>query len=149
MAFVAALMAVGKPRRWRRGATYWTAAILLGLGVLLLAAPDTIPGLPIHGAGLRSRDGADGLLAERWIAAVCTPRVTVEVVDVRERLIVIGQPYPELCVAVRWPSVSTPLGAKQATPPRPRFRVPGLGLQLQTSPRAHQRPAKPSWHGWC
>jgi predicted metal-binding membrane protein len=52
MAVVAALIAVEKIIPWRRLATYGTAAILLVLGVLLLAAPDAIPGLtiPAHGA---------------------------------------------------------------------------------------------------
>jgi predicted metal-binding membrane protein len=45
MALVAALIAVEKTLPWRRVATYGTAAILLGLGVLLLVAPDAIPAL--------------------------------------------------------------------------------------------------------
>jgi predicted metal-binding membrane protein len=49
MALVAGLIAIEKTLPWRRVATYGTAAILLGLGVLLLAAPDTIPGLTIPG----------------------------------------------------------------------------------------------------
>ncbi len=47
MAFVAALIAVEKTLPWRRAATYGTAAILLALGVLVLAAPDVIPALTI------------------------------------------------------------------------------------------------------
>jgi predicted metal-binding membrane protein len=47
MAFVAVLIGVEKLIPWRRVATYGTAAILLALGVLLLAAPDAIPGLTI------------------------------------------------------------------------------------------------------
>ncbi len=47
MAFVAALIAAEKTLPWRRVATYGTAAILLALGVLLLALPDTIPALTI------------------------------------------------------------------------------------------------------
>ena len=52
MAFVAALIAVEKLLPWRRVATYGTAAVLLGLGALLLAAPDLTPGLtiPTHGS---------------------------------------------------------------------------------------------------
>jgi predicted metal-binding membrane protein len=50
MAFVAGLIAIEKTLPWRRVATYGTAAILLGLGVLLLAAPDAIPGLTIPGS---------------------------------------------------------------------------------------------------
>ena len=49
MAFVAGLIAVEKTVPWRRVATYGTAAILLVLGVLLLAAPDAIPALTIPG----------------------------------------------------------------------------------------------------
>jgi predicted metal-binding membrane protein len=47
MAFVAALIAVEKLLPWRRGATYGIAAVLLVLGVLLLAAPRSTPGLTI------------------------------------------------------------------------------------------------------
>lgn len=47
MAFVAALIAVEKTLPWRRGLTYATAAILLALGVLLVAAPHALPGLTI------------------------------------------------------------------------------------------------------
>ena len=51
MAFVAGLIALEKTLPWRRVATYGTAAVLLTLGVLLLAAPDAIPGLTIPGSG--------------------------------------------------------------------------------------------------
>jgi predicted metal-binding membrane protein len=51
MAFVAGLIAVEKLVPWRRAATYGTAAILLTLGVLLLAAPSVVPGLTIPGSG--------------------------------------------------------------------------------------------------
>ena len=47
MAFIAALIAAEKTLPWRRLATYGTAATLLCLGVLLLAAPQAIPGLAI------------------------------------------------------------------------------------------------------
>jgi len=47
MAVVAGLIAAEKTLPWRRVATFGTAAILLGLGVLLLVAPDTIPGFTI------------------------------------------------------------------------------------------------------
>jgi predicted metal-binding membrane protein len=47
MAFVAVLIAAEKLVARRRVATYGTAAILLALGVLLLATPDSIPGLAI------------------------------------------------------------------------------------------------------
>ena len=49
MAFVAALIALEKTLPWRRVATYGTAWILLALGVLLIAAPDAVPGLTIPG----------------------------------------------------------------------------------------------------
>jgi predicted metal-binding membrane protein len=49
MAFVAALIAFEKTVPSHRAATWGTAAVLLGLGVLLLATPDAIPGLTIPG----------------------------------------------------------------------------------------------------
>jgi predicted metal-binding membrane protein len=49
MAYVAALIAVEKVLPWRRGATYGTAGVLLALAVLLLAAPDAVPGLTVPG----------------------------------------------------------------------------------------------------
>jgi hypothetical protein len=54
MAVVAGLIAFEKLIPSRRTATYATAAILLVLGVLLIAAPDTIPGLTIPGSGSMS-----------------------------------------------------------------------------------------------
>jgi predicted metal-binding membrane protein len=51
MAFVAALIAAEKTLPWGRAVTYGTAAILLALGVLLLVAPDAIPGLTIPAEG--------------------------------------------------------------------------------------------------
>ncbi|MEN3285597.1 MAG: hypothetical protein V7607_6737 [Solirubrobacteraceae bacterium] len=51
MAFVAALIALEKTLPWRRAVTYGTAALLLILGVLLLAAPDAIPGLTLPDSG--------------------------------------------------------------------------------------------------
>ncbi len=51
MAFVAGLIAVEKTLPWRRVATYGTAALLLVLGVLLLAAPDAVPGLAVPDSG--------------------------------------------------------------------------------------------------
>jgi predicted metal-binding membrane protein len=50
MAFVAGLIALEKTLPWRKPATYGTAALLLTLGVLLLAAPDVIPGLTVPAA---------------------------------------------------------------------------------------------------
>jgi hypothetical protein len=49
MAFVAGLIALEKMLPWRRVATYGTAAILLVLAVLLIAAPDSVPGLTVPG----------------------------------------------------------------------------------------------------
>lgn len=49
MAVVAALIALEKTLPWRRPATYGTAAILLALGVLVIAAPDAVPGLTTPG----------------------------------------------------------------------------------------------------
>jgi predicted metal-binding membrane protein len=51
MAVVAALIAFEKLVPSRRAATYGTATILFVLGVLLVAAPDTIPALTIPGSG--------------------------------------------------------------------------------------------------
>ena len=51
MAFVAGLIAFEKLIPWRRAATYGTAGVLLVLGVLLLVAPDAIPGLTIPSSG--------------------------------------------------------------------------------------------------
>jgi predicted metal-binding membrane protein len=51
MALIAALIALEKLIPSRRVAVYGTAAILLILGVLLLAAPDAIPGLTTPGDG--------------------------------------------------------------------------------------------------
>jgi predicted metal-binding membrane protein len=49
MALVAALIAVEKTLPWRRTATYGTALLLAALGLLLLVAPEAIPGLTIPG----------------------------------------------------------------------------------------------------
>jgi predicted metal-binding membrane protein len=56
MAFVAALIALEKTVPWGRTVTWGTAALLLVVGVLLLAAPDAIPGLtlPDSGGGMPS-----------------------------------------------------------------------------------------------
>jgi predicted metal-binding membrane protein len=47
MAFVAGLIAMEKILPWRRVAVYGTAAILLVLGLLVLVAPDAVPGLTV------------------------------------------------------------------------------------------------------
>jgi predicted metal-binding membrane protein len=54
MAFVAGLIAIEKLLPWRRVAVYGTAAILLVLGVLVVAAPEVIPGLTIPGMSMGS-----------------------------------------------------------------------------------------------
>jgi predicted metal-binding membrane protein len=57
MAFVAGLIAIEKILPWRRVATYGTATVLLVLGLLLLVAPDAIPGLTIPGGSPMSPMG--------------------------------------------------------------------------------------------
>jgi predicted metal-binding membrane protein len=61
MAFVAALIAAEKTLPWGRVMTYGTAAILLALGVLMVAAPDAIPGLTIPGIGSPPMDEMPGM----------------------------------------------------------------------------------------
>ena len=51
MAFIAGLIALEKLIPPRRLATYGTAVVLLALGVLLVVAPDFIPGLTVPGTG--------------------------------------------------------------------------------------------------
>jgi predicted metal-binding membrane protein len=52
MAFVAALIAFEKTVPWGRAVTFGTAALLLVLGVLLIAAPEAVPGLTVPGADM-------------------------------------------------------------------------------------------------
>jgi predicted metal-binding membrane protein len=56
MAFIAGAIALEKLLPWRRAATWGAAAVLLALGVLVLAAPDVIPGLTIPASDPMSRD---------------------------------------------------------------------------------------------
>lgn len=49
MAFIAGLIAIEKALPWRRTATYATAAMLLAVGMLILAAPHAVPGLTVPG----------------------------------------------------------------------------------------------------
>jgi len=49
MAVIAGLIAFEKTIPWRRVASYGTAAVLLALGVLVLTAPGTVPGLTTPG----------------------------------------------------------------------------------------------------
>jgi predicted metal-binding membrane protein len=60
MAVVAGLIALEKLIPFRRVATYGTAAVLLVLGILLLAAPGAIPGLTVPGNGMMSPPGDMG-----------------------------------------------------------------------------------------
>ena len=55
MAFVAALIAAEKTLPWGRAVTYGTAAILLALGVMIVAAPALIPGLTVPHEGPTSQ----------------------------------------------------------------------------------------------
>jgi predicted metal-binding membrane protein len=57
MAFVAGLITFEKLVSSRRLATFGTASILLVLGLLLLAAPDAIPGLTLSGNGSMPKMG--------------------------------------------------------------------------------------------
>ena len=50
MAFVAALIALEKTLPWGRAVTWGTAAVLLVLGVALIAVPDAVPGMTIPGS---------------------------------------------------------------------------------------------------
>ena len=49
MVLVAGLIAIEKILPWRRAATYGTALVLLAFGVLVLVAPDALPGLTLPG----------------------------------------------------------------------------------------------------
>jgi predicted metal-binding membrane protein len=49
MAVVAVLIALEKVLPWRRVATWGTAAVLLALGIALMAAPGDVPGLVVPG----------------------------------------------------------------------------------------------------
>jgi predicted metal-binding membrane protein len=61
MAVVAVLIAVEKTLPWRRVATYGTAAVLLALGVLLLAAPQAIPALSVPADEVPGGEPMDGM----------------------------------------------------------------------------------------
>jgi predicted metal-binding membrane protein len=54
MAFVAALITLEKTLPWRRLVTWGTAAVLLILAVLLVAAPHAVPGLVVPNGGHNS-----------------------------------------------------------------------------------------------
>ena len=57
MAVVSALIAVEKLLRWERVATYGTAAVLVALGVVVIAAPDMLPGLTFPGGSMGMMEG--------------------------------------------------------------------------------------------
>jgi predicted metal-binding membrane protein len=59
MAFIAVLIAVEKTAPWRSVVTYGTALLLVALGVLVLVAPDSVPGLtvPVSPAGTPGMPG--------------------------------------------------------------------------------------------
>jgi predicted metal-binding membrane protein len=54
MTVIAGLIAIEKTLPWRRVAAYGTTAVLLALGLLLLAAPRAVPGLTIPASGSMS-----------------------------------------------------------------------------------------------
>ena len=56
MAVVAGLIAVEKLIPWRRTAVWGTVAILAVLGVMLLAAPDALPGLTVPDGSMPAMD---------------------------------------------------------------------------------------------
>jgi predicted metal-binding membrane protein len=60
MAFVAALITLEKTLPWRRVATWGTAAVLVVLAVMLLAAPHSVPGL-VTPSGGRNAHGMNGM----------------------------------------------------------------------------------------
>jgi hypothetical protein len=70
MAFVGVLIAAEKTLPWARVVTRGTAALLLALGVLLMAAPAVIPWLTIPGSG-----GGSGMMMG-WRAASCASTTT-------------------------------------------------------------------------
>jgi hypothetical protein len=55
MGIVSGLIATEKTLPWRRVATAGVTALLLTLGLLLLAAPDAVPGLTIPAGGSMSQ----------------------------------------------------------------------------------------------
>jgi predicted metal-binding membrane protein len=60
MAAVAAIIAAEKLLPWRRVGTYGTALVLLALGLLVLFAPDAIPGLTLPGQTMQPGDMMTG-----------------------------------------------------------------------------------------
>ncbi|MEA2318118.1 MAG: hypothetical protein QOD44_2307, partial [Solirubrobacteraceae bacterium] len=60
MAFVAALIALEKTLPWKRVGTWGTTAVLVTLGVLLIVAPDAIPGLTLPDTSGGAMDSMQG-----------------------------------------------------------------------------------------
>jgi predicted metal-binding membrane protein len=60
MALVAALIALEKTLPWRRLVTWGTAAVLLSLAVLLVAAPHAVPGLVVP-SGAHNADAMNAM----------------------------------------------------------------------------------------
>jgi hypothetical protein len=85
MAFVAALIAFEKTLPWRRVATYGVTAILLVLGVLLLAAPEAIPALTLPGDSAMGM-GSAGVVERRRVPADAAVRELERGVADREPL---------------------------------------------------------------
>jgi hypothetical protein len=52
MAFIGALIAVEKTLPWEQAVRHATAALLLAVGVMLVVAPDAIPGLTLPGEAM-------------------------------------------------------------------------------------------------
>jgi predicted metal-binding membrane protein len=61
MALIAALIALEKTIPWRRVATWGTAAVLLALAVVLVAAPGSAPGLVVPGDSPDAMHGMSGM----------------------------------------------------------------------------------------
>jgi hypothetical protein len=57
MAFVAGLIGAEKILPWGRATTYATAGVLLILAVLLVASPQSIPGLTVPGGTMTHPTG--------------------------------------------------------------------------------------------
>jgi predicted metal-binding membrane protein len=61
MALVAALIALEKTVPWRRVVTWGTAAVLLALAILVLAAPGAVPGLVVPGGAHRAMGAGNAM----------------------------------------------------------------------------------------
>ncbi len=61
MALVAALIALEKLLPWRRGVTMVTAAVLLALAIMFVAAPDRLPGLTLPTSPHTATDDMNGM----------------------------------------------------------------------------------------